>query len=55
MVIILFHINFNIDKDIKNPVIHFFILKDYIDYFVPDEIFINGYYFRDCELYINFL
>ena len=50
-----FDINVNIDKDIKNPVIHFFILKDYIDYFVPDEIFLNGYYFRDCELYINFL
>ena len=50
-----FSINFNIDKDIKNPVIQFFILKDYIDYFVPGEIFINGYYFRDCELYINFL
>ena len=50
-----FDINFNIDKDIKNPVIKFFILKDYIDYFVPGEIFLNGYYFRDCELYINFL
>ena len=50
-----FSINFNIDKDIKNPVIQFFILKDYIDYFIPGEIFINGYYFRDCELYINFL
>ena len=49
-----FAINFNIDKDIKNPVIQFFILKDYIDYFVPGEIFINGYYFRDCELQINF-
>ena len=47
--------NFNIDKDIKNPFIQFFILKDYIDYFVPGEIFINGYYFRDCELYINSL
>ena len=46
--------NFNIDKNIKNPAIQFFILKDYIDYFVPGEIFINGYYFRDCELYINF-
>ena len=50
-----FDINFNIDKDIKTPVIQFFILKDYIDYFVPGEIFLNGYYFRDCELYINFL
>ena len=50
-----FDINFNIDKDIKNPVIQFFILKDYIDYFVPGEIFINGYHFRECELYINFL
>ena len=50
-----FSINFNITKDIKNPVIQFFILKDYIDYFVPGEKFINGYYFRDCELYINFL
>ena len=50
-----FSINFNIDNDIKNPVIQFFILKDYIDYFVPGEIFLNGYYFRDCELYINFL
>ena len=50
-----FSINFNIDKDIKNPVIQFFILKDYIDYFVPGEKFINGYYFRDCELYINIL
>ena len=50
-----FSINFNIDKDIKNPVIQFFILKNYIDYFVPGEIFLNGYYFRDCELYINFL
>ena len=50
-----FDINFNIDKDIKNHVIQFFILKDYIDYFVPGEIFINGYYFRYCELYINFL
>ena len=39
-----FSINFNIDKDIKNPVIRFFILKDYIDYFVPGEIFINGYF-----------
>ena len=48
-----FETNFNIDKDIKNPVIQFFILKDYIDYFVPGEMFINGYYFRDCELYIN--
>ena len=44
-----FDINFNIDKDIKNPVIQFFILKYYIDYFVPGETFINGYYFRDCE------
>ena len=50
-----FDINFNINKDIKNPVIQFFILKNHIDYFVPGEIFINGYYFRDCELYINFL
>ena len=50
-----FSINFNIDKDIKNPVIQFFILIDYIDYFVPGEIFINGYYFRNCELYVNFL
>ena len=50
-----FDINFNITKDIKNPIIQFFILKDYIDYFVPGEIVINGYYFRDCELYINFL
>ena len=50
-----FAINSNINKDIKNPIIQFFILKDYIDYFVPGEIFINGYYFRDCELYINFL
>ena len=50
-----FEINFNIDKDIKNPVIQFFILKDYIDYFVPGEKFINGYYFRDRELYINIL
>ena len=50
-----FAINFNITKDIKNPVIQFFILKHYIDYFVPGEIFINGYYFRDRELYINFL
>ena len=46
---------FDIDKDIKNPVIQFFILKDYIDYFVPREIFINGYYFRDCELYAIFI
>ena len=50
-----FDIDFNIDKDIKNPIIQFFILKDYIDYFVPGEIFLNGYYFRACELYINFL
>ena len=50
-----FAINFNNDKDIKNPIIQFFILKDYIDYFVPGEMFINGYYFRDCELCINFL
>ena len=50
-----FDINFNIDEDIKNPNIQFFILKDYIDYFVPGEIFISGYYFRDYELYINFL
>ena len=50
-----FDINFNIVKDIKNPVIQLFILKDYIYYFVPGEKFINGYYFRDCELYINFL
>ena len=42
-------------EDIKNPVKKFFILKDYIDYIVPGEIFINGYYFRDCKLYINFL
>ena len=47
--------NFNSNKDIKSPVIQFFILKDYIDYFVEGEIFIIGYYFRDCELYINFL
>ena len=47
--------NVNITKDIKNPVIQFFILKDYIDYFVPGEIFINGYFLRDCELYRNFL
>ena len=50
-----FSINSNIDKDIKNPAIQFFILKDYIDYFVPEEIFLYGYYFRDCELYVNFL
>ena len=50
-----FEMNFNIDKDIKNPVIQFFILKDYIDYFVPGEMFINGYYFRDCELYVIFI
>ena len=50
-----FEMNFDIDKDIKNPVIQFFILKDYIDYFVPGEIFINGYYFRDCELYVKFI
>ena len=29
--------------------------EDYIDYHVPGEIYLNGYYFRDCELYINFL
>ena len=45
-------INFNIDKDIKNPIIQFSILKDYIDYFIPGEMSINGYYFRDCELYL---
>ena len=50
-----FEMNFDIDKDIKNPVIQFFILKDYIDYFVPEEMFINGYYFRDCELYVKFI
>ena len=50
-----FDVNFNITKDIQNPIILFFILKDYIDYFVPGEIFINGYYFRHCELYIYFL
>ena len=50
-----FDINFDITEDIKNPIIQFFILKDYIDHFVPGEIFLNGYYFRDCELYINFL
>ena len=50
-----FAMNFNIDKDIKNPVIQFSIIKDCIDYFVPGEIFTNGYHFRDCELYINFL
>ena len=50
-----FEMNFDIDKDIKNPVIQFFILKDYIDYFVPGEMFINGYYFRDCELYVIFI
>ena len=36
-----FDINFNIDKDIKNPVIQFFILKDYIDYFVPGDIILE--------------
>ena len=50
-----FDINFNINNDIKNSIIQFFILKDYIDYFVPGEIFVNGYYFRDCALYIDFL
>ena len=50
-----FDIIFNITKDIKNSVIQFFILKDYIDYYVPGETFLNGYYFRDCELYINLL
>ena len=50
-----FEMNFNIDKDVKNPVIQFFILKDYIDYFVPGKMFINGYYFRDCELYVKFI
>ena len=50
-----FAINSNVTKDIKNPVIQFFILKDYLDYFVPGKIFLNGYYFRGCELYINFL
>ena len=50
-----FSIIFNIDKDIKNPVAQFFTLKDYIDYSAPGEIFINGYYFRDFGLYINFL
>ena len=50
-----FEMNFNIDKYIKNPVIQFFILKEYIEYFVPGEIFLNGYYFRDCELYIIFI
>ena len=33
-----FDINFNITKGIKNPVIQFFTLKDYIDYFVPGEL-----------------
>ena len=47
-------INFDIDKDIKDPVIQFFILKDYIDYFVPGEMFLDGYYFNDC-IYKNFL
>ena len=32
--------NFNIDEDIKNPVIQFSILKNYADYFLPGEIFI---------------
>ena len=49
-----FEMNFNIDKYIKNPVIQFFILEEYIEYFVPGEIFLNGYYFRDCELYIMY-
>ena len=34
-----FEINFDIDKGIKNPVIQFFVLKEYIDYFVPGEMF----------------
>ena len=46
---------FNIDKEIRNLTIQFYILKIYVDYFVPNKIFFAGYFFKNNELYINFL
>ena len=46
---------FIIDKEIRNLTIQFYILKIYLDYFVPNKIFIAGYFFKNNELYINFL
>ena len=50
-----FDLEFNIDKEIKNLSIQFYILKIYLDYFVPNKIFFAGYFFKNNELYINFL
>ena len=50
-----FDLVFDIDKEIKNLSIQFYILKIYVDYFMPNKIFLAGYFFKNNELYINFL
>ena len=44
----------NIDKDIMNPIIQFIILGENHIFFNPGEVFIEGCYFKNCKLYINF-
>ena len=51
-----FEMNLNIDNDIINPIIEIIILGKhnnsiYINY---GEMFIDGYFFKNCKLYINF-
>ena len=50
-----FDLEFDIDKEIKNLSIQFYILKIYLFYFMPNKIFLAGYFFKNNELYLNFL
>ena len=49
-----FEMILNIDKDIINPIIQFIILGENPIFFNPGEMFIEGCYFKNCKLYINF-
>ena len=41
-----FDLVFDIDKEIKNLSIQFYILKIYVDYFMPNKIFLAGYFLK---------
>ena len=50
---IKFEMNLNIDKDIINPTIEIIIIGNYNNsmYINYGEMFIDGYFFKNCKLY----
>ena len=40
-----FYLVFDIDKEIENLTIQFYILKIYLDYFIPNKIFLGWTFF----------